>query len=147
MMIVNFGFFSPVNFDRLKAALRHRLKAWFFMLSLKNSPTLAEGMLMITLQEPGLLYMDCIEVAPHNYGANGKYDLVAGCLLAYGCKLSQELGRGPYKGYLSFESKTVLIDLYQEKYGATWAMGQRMYFDPEAGSRLMATYFKNQKKE
>jgi hypothetical protein len=95
---------------------------------------------MLSLLENGIVYMDCIEVAPKNYGSKGRYDLVAGSLIAYGCKLSFELGKPPYNGYLAFESKTVLIELYQEKYGATWAMGQRMFFSPDAGVKLMELY-------
>ena len=45
-------------------------------------------------------------------------------------------------GFLSFESKTKLMKLYQEKYGAIAAMGQKMFFDPEGGKKLMRMYLK-----
>jgi hypothetical protein len=117
-----------------------------FKLTLEDSPKQVEGMLMLTLQGNGLLYMDCVEVAPHNYGSKGRYDLVAGCLLAYGCLMGKEHGKEQYEGYLSFESKTVLIEMYQEKYGATWAMGQRMFFSPEAGIKLIELYLRGSEK-
>ncbi|MBI5914404.1 MAG: hypothetical protein HY842_03445 [Bacteroidetes bacterium] len=117
--------------------------ATFFKLTLENSAQKVEGMLMLTLQDGGMLYMDCLEVAPKNYGSKGQLDFVAGCLLAYACKLSKEIGKPPYDGYLSFESKTVLIEMYQKKYGATWAMGQRMFFSPAAGIKLMELFLQS----
>jgi len=50
------------------------------------------------------------------------------------------MGKGNYLGFLSFDSKTELIELYQNKYGATFAMGNKMFFDPEAGKKLMKKY-------
>ncbi len=95
---------------------------------------------MLTLLNEEMLYMNNIEVAPHNYGEHGRYDRVAGCLIAFGCYKSFEQGAGHYIGYLAFESKTKLIALYQKKYGATQAMGQKMFIDPDAGRKLMKTY-------
>lgn len=95
---------------------------------------------MLTLIEDELLYMNNIEVSPHNFGANGKHENVAGCLLAFACKKSFEMGKNHYLGYLSFDSKTELIGLYEKKYGATLAAGQKMFFTPEAGRKLMKQY-------
>lgn len=117
--------------------------AVFYKLVLDDSPQKIEGIIMLSLLDYGIVYMDCIEVAPHNYGSKGRYDLVAGCLIAYGCMQSFELGKPPYDGCLSFESKTVLIALYQEKYGATMGLGQRMFFSPQAGIKLMELYLQD----
>ena len=112
----------------------------FFKLTLANTASTAEGMAMFTLLDIGLLYMDCIEVSHKNYGSKGRYVHVAGCLLAYGCYISRQYGEETYKGFLSFDSKTVLIELYVKKYGATHAGGQKLYFSDIAGNKLMATY-------
>lgn len=114
--------------------------AQFYKISLKDSPKKIEGLLMITLINDEMLYMNNVEIAPHNYGSKGKFENVAGCLIAFACKKSFELGKGNYLGFLSFESKTELISLYQEKYGATWAMGQKMFIDPVEGKKLMEQY-------
>ncbi|MBK8042604.1 MAG: hypothetical protein IPK21_08020 [Haliscomenobacter sp.] len=111
--------------------------AEFYKLSKINTPGEIEGMLMLTLLYEEMLFMNNIEVAPHNYGSKGKYEHVAGCLLAYGCYKSFELGKNAYVGYLSFTSKTELIELYEKKYGATHAMGQKMFFGPQSGRQLM----------
>lgn len=110
--------------------------ALFFKVVLEQAPVQIEGILMLTLINAEMLYMNNIEVAPHNYGRNGKYENVAGCLIAYACKKSFELGKGNYLGFLAFDSKTELIQLYKEKYGATWAIGQKMFIDPEAGKKI-----------
>ena len=114
--------------------------AQFYKITLKDSPKTIEGLLMITLINDEMVYMNNIEVAPHNYGSKGKYENVAGCLIAFASKKSFEIGRGNYLGFLSFDSKTQLISLYQEKYGATWAMGQKMFIDPIEGRKLMEKY-------
>ncbi|MEM7572699.1 MAG: hypothetical protein AAF433_07355 [Bacteroidota bacterium] len=114
--------------------------AQFYKLVTVEDPEVVEGMLMLTLINEEILYMNNIEVAPHNYGKDGKYDNIAGGLIAFGCYKSFEQGRNYYLGYLSFDSKTQLIELYQNKCGATFAMGQKMFFDPSAGKQLMQKY-------
>lgn len=114
--------------------------ATFFKLTLFINPSSIEGMLMLTLMNEEMLYMNNIEVAPHNFGSNGKYDNIAGCLIAYACYKSFELGKNHYRGYLTFDSKTKLIPLYQRKYGATLAMGQKMFIEPKNGERLIEKY-------
>ncbi len=91
-----------------------------------------------------MLYMNNVEIAPHNYGSKGNYENVAGCLIAFGCLKSFELGQNHYKGYLTFESKTELVDLYKKKYNATLAIGQRMFIEPQEGLKLIEKYL-NQK--
>jgi hypothetical protein len=106
-----------------------------------EAPQEIEGMLMLTTLLNGeLLQMNNVEIAPGNFGYNKKYDLVAGCLIAYACLISFKFGQNEYRGFLSFESKTVLIGLYQRKYGATVALGQKMFFDDIAGKRLILKY-------
>jgi len=112
----------------------------FYKMTKVDSPTEIEGMLMLTILNEEMLYMNNIEVAPHNYGSKGKYDRVAGCLIAFACHKSFELGKNAYKGYLSFDSKTELVKLYEKKYGATHAIGHKMFFDPKAGKRLIDLY-------
>ena len=105
-----------------------------------STPNVVEGMLMLTLVNEEMLYMNNIEVAPHNFGSNGKYERVAASLLAFACYKSFDVGQNHYLGFLSFESKTQLMELYQNKYGATHAMGQKMFFDQNAGKALIKKY-------
>jgi hypothetical protein len=112
----------------------------FFKLTRLDAPDEIEGILMLTLLYEEMPFMNNIEVAPHNYGSGGKFENVAGNLIAFACYKSFEIGKNSYVGFLSFESKTKLIDLYQDKYGADFAMGNKMFFDPIAGKNLMKKY-------
>lgn len=88
----------------------------------------------------GMLIMDLIEIAPHNIGKkNKKYDYAAGCLIAFACREAFKL-ESNYKGFLTFESKTKLINWYRKKYYAKIAMGQKMYIEPEDGKNLIKEY-------
>ena len=62
------------------------------------------------------------------------------CLIAYGCPISFEIGKNNYEGFLTFESKTELIQLYHDRYGATLAAGQRMFIEPEVSIELIEKY-------
>jgi hypothetical protein len=86
--------------------------------------------------------MDVIEIAPHNIGSSSKrFDYIAGCLVAFACRESFKI-EGDYKGFLTFTSKTNLINWYKTKYGATQALGQRMFIDDSIGLQLIEKYLK-----
>ncbi|WP_235299815.1 hypothetical protein [Portibacter marinus] len=110
-----------------------------FVLIEKNSNKL-HGVIQLVNDE-GMLIMELIEVAPINIGSTKENDRVAGCLIAFGCKESLKL-ENAYKGYLTFVSKTSLIDLYKTRYYATQTIGQRMYIDPISGEKLINKYLK-----
>ena len=98
-----------------------------------------EGVLLLKIVNE-MLVMDVIEIAPHNVGRKDKrYDYVAGCLIAFACRKSFEIP-GDYRGFLTFESKTNLIDWYIHKYGAENTKGHRMYISPEKGEDLINSY-------
>jgi len=111
-----------------------------FKLTLLDMPDKIEGMLAVSIKNEEMVYMENIEVAPHNYGRNGKFVNVAGCLISYACQFSIQYGKGNYKGFLSLESKTELINYYKEKYGAIQLLGQKMYFDRVGGMKLIEKY-------
>ncbi len=113
-----------------------------YKLVLNENPEKIEGVVMLSLMNDEMLYMNNIEVAPHNYGSGGQYDKVAACLIAFACLKSFELGRNGYEGFLTFESKTNLIRFYQNKYGSTLAAGQRMFIEPAKGIGLIDQFLK-----
>lgn len=114
----------------------------FYKICLEDTPGVIEGMLMLTVLFDEVVYMNNVEIAPHNYGRDGLYENVAGCLIAYACRESFDRGRNDYKGFLSFDSKTELIEFYARKYGATVARGSKMFIDSEMGKELMSKYLK-----
>ena len=114
-----------------------------FILKVKGNSKI-EGVLQLKT-ENDMLIMDVIEVAPHNIGKkNKKYDYVAGCLIAYACRESFKI-EGNYRGFLTFVSKTDLIDWYINKYKATQAFGQKMYISPDIGLKLIEKYLSKKK--
>lgn len=111
--------------------------SWFYQIVLDHK---IQGLLMLSTIDDQMLVMNNIEVAPYNYGKNGKYDFVAGCLIAYACLLSFKWGKEDYIGYLSFDSKTQLLKLYREKYGAIQVGKQKMFIPPDSGKRLIKQF-------
>lgn len=110
-----------------------------FFLKTVDPPQNIEGAIQLKIENE-MLIMDVLEVAPHNIGSkNKKYDYVAGCLIAFACRESFKL-EGTYKGFLTFVSKTDLIKWYIAKYGATVALGQRMFIDDKKGIQLIEEY-------
>lgn len=115
-----------------------------YILRLKSNPSSIQGLLHLKEQE-GMIIMDLVEIAPHNIGQkNKRYEYVAGCLIAFACRQTFKL-ESNYKGFLSFESKTKLIEWYKEKFYAKIAIGQKMYIEPEDGEKLIEEYLKRQK--
>ncbi|MEM9916701.1 MAG: hypothetical protein AAF990_01320 [Bacteroidota bacterium] len=112
-----------------------------YILRLKSNPSSIQGALHLKIQG-GMLIMDLVEIAPNNTGQEGKrYSYAAGCLIAFACRESFKLETN-YKGFLTFESKTKLIEWYIENYYAQIAMGQKMFIEPEDGKKLIETYLK-----
>ena len=115
-----------------------------YFLRMINSPDQIEGALCLKF-EYDMLIMEVLELAPHNIGQRKKrYDYVAGCLIAFGCRESFKI-EGDYKGFLTFVSKTNLIKWYAEKYGAELALGQRMFIDWDMGEKLIEKYLNRTK--
>lgn len=114
-----------------------------FVLRIKSNPTSIQGVLHLKKQE-GMLIMDLVEIAPQNIGKNKRYNYVAGCLIAFACRESFKLDSN-YKGFLSFESKTRLIDWYINNYYAQIAIGQKMFIEPSDGEKLIEIYLKRTK--
>lgn len=95
--------------------------------------------LLNLIEVDGMLIMNLVEVSKSNFGKNKKLDYVAGCLIAYACQKSFEI-ESPYKGFLTFNSKTELTKLYKTKCYAKQINDQRMYIEPENGVKLVKEY-------
>lgn len=60
-------------------------------------------------------------------------------VIAFACSESFKI-EGDCKGFLTFTSKTNLIEWYKKKYGAILAPDQRMYIDEVGGLKLIRKY-------
>jgi predicted dithiol-disulfide oxidoreductase (DUF899 family) len=110
-----------------------------YKLTITNNPNIIQGLLSFTVQ-PDHLYMDLLESAPFNRGRNKLYEGVAGNLVAYACKVSFQQG---FEGYISFTSKTKLIDHYKKTLGAVQFAGQLLIINTIAANNLIDKYFKS----
>ena len=115
-----------------------------FVLKLKGVDKSIEGVLQLKIMNE-MLVMEVLEIAPHNVGReNKKYDYVAGCLIAFACRESFKL-ESEYQGFLTFVSKTNLIEWYKKKYKAEQGLGQRMFISAENGLKLINAYLNRTK--
>ena len=96
-----------------------------------------QGLICITFRDHHV-YMHLIESAPFNKGRDKAYLGVPANLVAYACRVSFQRGGG---GYLSFNSKTKLIDHYEKTLGAVHFGGSLMVITPDNALRLIDKYF------
>lgn len=109
-----------------------------YKLTIANNPDIIQGLMSLRI-EPDSIYMPLIESAPFNKGRNKIYRGVPGNLVAYACRLSFQKG---FEGFVSFHSKTKLIDHYQKSLGAYHFKGHLMIINTEAAKFLVDKYFK-----
>ena len=82
--------------------------------------------------------MHLIESAPFNLGKEKIYLGVPGNLVAFACKLSFQRGG---EGYVSFLSKTKLIEHYERSLGAIHVGGGKMVITTQEALKLTNKYF------
>ncbi len=109
-----------------------------YKLTITNNPDVVQGLISFTVRTDHV-YMFLLESAPFNIGKNKLYEGVPGNLVAYACKVSFQRGG---EGFVSFESKTKLIDHYVNILGAYHFGGHLMVIDTIAAKRLVDKYFK-----
>jgi hypothetical protein len=108
-----------------------------FKLVTAENPSIIHGLLSVE-DKGDHVYMHLLENAKFNIGKEKVYSGVAGNLVAFACKLAFEKG---YDGYISFVSKTKLVEHYKETLGAKLFGGSRMYIDTFESVRLFKRYF------
>ena len=109
-----------------------------YKLTITNNPTIIQGVISLEVKTDHV-YMHLIESAPFNIGKTKTYLGVPGNLVAFACKLSFQRGG---EGYVSFLSKTKLIEHYKMTLGAVHFGGQSMVITTEAALKLTNKYFK-----
>jgi hypothetical protein len=109
-----------------------------YKLTIINNPEVIQGLISLAVK-PDHVYLYLLESAPFNIGKNKLYEGVPGNLVAFACKLSFQRGG---EGFVSFESKTKLIEHYVHSLGAQYFGGQLMVIDSIAAKKLVEKYFK-----
>lgn len=109
-----------------------------YKLTISNNPNIIQGVVSLEAKSDHV-YMHLIESAPFNIGKNKTYLGVPGNLIAFACKLSFQRGS---EGYVSFLSKTKLIEHYEKSLGAVHFGGRNMIITTEIALKLTNKYFK-----
>jgi hypothetical protein len=108
-----------------------------YKLTIVNNQSVIQGLISLTVRTDHV-YMHFIESAPFNKGREKVYNGVPGNMIAFACKLSFQRG---YEGYLSFLSKTNLIEHYEKTLGAIHVGGLLMVINTNAALKLINKYF------
>lgn len=118
-----------------------------YVLMKENSPNVIEGCLIYRVLKNGIQYMAFVEVAPHNRSPSKTYDFVAGCLIAFACRLSIKRGENHHRGWLTFDvmeenekDGIKLMTMYSRKYKAVKVDDTTMYISPTNGELLIDEY-------
>jgi hypothetical protein len=110
-----------------------------YKLTITGNPDIIQGLASITERQDHV-FMHLIESAPFNLGRNKVYLGVPGNLVAFVCRISFHRG---FDGYVSFTSKTRLVEHYEKSLGAENVGGHLMVINTDAALKLIDTYFKN----
>lgn len=111
-----------------------------YKMTILGNPTIIQGLISFSMDD-GFVFINIVESAVFNRGKNKFFIGVGGNLFAFACLKSFEAG---YEGFVVFNTKTNLINHYQNKIGAKLISGQRMILDTDSSNKLMNRYFKNQ---
>lgn len=109
-----------------------------YNLTIKGNPKVIQGLISFS-DERDHLFIHLIESAPFNKGKNKIYIGVPGNMVAFLCKVSWDKG---YEGFVSFVSKTQLIEHYERTLGAVNVGGHKMVIFPKEALILINKYFK-----
>lgn len=110
-----------------------------YKLTILNNPSVIQGLVSLKI-ESDHIYMPLIESAPFNKGKLKIYVGVPGNLVAFACRLSFQKGND---GFVSFHSKTALIEHYEKSLGAKHFGGQLMIINTQSALELIDKYFKS----
>lgn len=108
-----------------------------YKLTIRNNPEIVQGLLSIS-DNGDHYYLHLVESAPFNLGKDKLYEGVPGNLFAFTCKSSWDK---VYQCFVSFTSKTKLIEHYENALGAVHVGGHKMVIYPSEALKLIRKYF------
>lgn len=108
-----------------------------YKLTIEGNADIVQGLASIS-DYTDHFYLHLVESAPFNLGKNKLYEGVPANLFAFTCKQSWDKG---YEGFVSFQSKTKLIEHYEKTIGAIHVGGQKMIIFPQVALKLIKKYF------
>ena len=109
-----------------------------YKLTISSNISIIQGLISLT-EKKDHVFIHLIESAPFNRGKNKIYLGVPGNLVAFACKISFHRG---FEGYVSFRSKSDLIEHYEKILEAEHIGGQLMIINTLSAQKLIDIYFK-----
>ena len=110
-----------------------------YKLTITNNSDIIQGLLSLSVRRDHI-YMNLVESAPFNLGRNKLYEGVPGNLVPFACKVSFQQG---FEGFVSFTSKTKLIEHYERTLGAVHFGNHLMVINTGSAKGLVEKYFKS----
>lgn len=110
-----------------------------YKLTIVNNPAVIQGIASLTIKADHV-FIHLIENAPFNRYKEKLYEGVAGNLVAFACRLSFQRGT---QGFVSFHSKTNLVDHYIKTLNAFHYGNHLMVIDTDSAKLLVDKYFKS----
>lgn len=110
-----------------------------YKLTIVNNSNIVQGITSLTVRTDNV-FLHLIETAPFNKGKGKLYEGIAGNIVAFACRLSFQRGSD---GFVSFHSKTNLIDHYVKTLNAIHFGNHLMVIDTGAALKLVDKYFKS----
>ena len=108
-----------------------------FKLTTTSNLDIIQGLISLKIEQDHI-FVNLIENAPFNIGKKKLYKGVPGNLFAFACKMSWDNGN---QGFVSFISKTKLMEHYHKTLGAVNVFDQRMVIEPRQALKLIKQYF------
>lgn len=109
-----------------------------FKMTTTENDDIIQGLISFSIQS-NFIFVNLVENAKFNKGKEKLYEGVGGNMFAFACKISKDLG---YGGFVSFISKTSLMEYYNRALGAEKTIGQRMVILDIGAEILIEKYFK-----
>ena len=107
-----------------------------FKLVIKDTNNILGLMSLIDYPNELRIEIHLIELSKEHKGKDKKIGRIAGCLIAYACRIAFSKG---YDGFVSLVPKTTLIKHYQETYGFQ-KLGRQMALSEESSKKLIDKY-------
>ncbi len=110
-----------------------------FKLIIKGSDQIMGLMSIKEFRSELWLKINILESSKENVGGDKKYDRIAGCLIAYACKLAFIKG---YSGLVALEPKTQLFKHYINKYSMK-STGKYLYLELRDSENVIRKYMED----
>lgn len=98
-------------------------------------------MSLIDVLDEYRIHLNLIESSEEQRGSKKKIENIAGCLIAFACKVA--FARG-YDGFVSLQPKTKLIDYYQDNYNFR-QYGRLLGVEQDLSRQLILKYLTHEK--